>query len=122
MVAKTSKMDFPVSARRVVGSSLLDPPFTGNAICYGMAELPFDDIAFIPTESSIDRLVPVINAIANTGVHINADHVAELVRLSDLNPDLSDIMPSWLFDYGPCDMHLISWAQVENMIWASVLS
>ncbi|KAF2278851.1 uncharacterized protein EI97DRAFT_431099 [Westerdykella ornata] len=113
VVAKTSKMDFPISARRVVGPSLLDPPFMGNAICYGITELPFDDIAFIPTEETIGRLLPIINAIANAGAHINADHVAELVRISDLNPDLSDIMPSWLFDYGPGDMHFISWAQVD---------
>ncbi|KAH7372297.1 transferase [Pyrenochaeta sp. MPI-SDFR-AT-0127] len=107
----TSKMDYSVSGRRLVGASLLDPPFLGNAICYAQAEKAIKSLSFSPFSDKVEALIPTIDAIASASDHLTASHMASLVHLSDTNPDLSDMTMSWLFN-GPGDLHFISWAQV----------
>jgi hypothetical protein len=109
--AETSKMDYSVGARRIVGPSLLDPPYLGNALCYAAAELPLSTLSAIATPSDVSALVPVIESVIDGAAHLTPSYVNSLVRLSDSNPDLSDITPAWLLN-GPSDLHFTSWAQV----------
>jgi hypothetical protein len=106
----TSKMDFSVSGRRLVGESLLEPPFTGNVIGYAQTELGVSDLSFQPSLDTTEKLIPVINLIANASASLDASTIESLVQLSDTNPDLSNITMSWLLN-GPGDIHFISWAQ-----------
>lgn len=109
--ATTSKMDYPVSGRHLVGASLLKPPFLGNAISYAQTEHSIAGLSFLPSIDEVEKLIPVIDAVASASDHLTASHIASVVHLSDTNPDLSDVTMSWLFN-GPGDLHFISWAQV----------
>jgi hypothetical protein len=106
----TSKMDFSVSGRRLVEDSLLEPPFTGNAIGYAQTELGVSELSFQPAPDTAEKLVPIISLVAGASASLNASHIESLVHLSDRNPDLSNITMSWLLN-GPGDLHFISWAQ-----------
>jgi hypothetical protein len=106
----SSKMDFSVSGRRLVGDSLQEPPFTGNVIGYAQTELGVSKLSFQPSLDAAEKLLPVINLIAGASENLNASTIESLVHLSDQNPDLSNITMSWLLN-GPGDMHFISWAQ-----------
>lgn len=110
LAAKTSKMDYSVGYRGLI-PSLKTPDYLGNALGYALAELPIEQIAFIPNENTVEKLGAIISHIAEASDHLTAEHVAEIVQLSDKNPDLSDIGPSWFFG-GPGDLHFTSWAQV----------
>lgn len=110
--ASTSKMDYPINGRGLVGKTLLDPPFLGNAICYAQAEISTDRLSFVPSVDDPSVLVPIIKIVADAAAHVDESHVASVVHLSDSNPDLSDLTMSWLFN-GPGDLHFISWAQVR---------
>jgi hypothetical protein len=109
--AKISKMDFSVSGRRLVGASLLDPPFLGNAIGYAQTERSVSELSFLPQLNTIAKLIPIIAVIASASAKLTASTLESLVHLSDKNPDLSNITMSWLLN-GPGDLHFISWAQV----------
>jgi hypothetical protein len=111
ITAEISKMDFMVSGRRLVGSSLLDPPFLGNAIALAQIEGRVSELSFMPSLDAVDKLIPIIADIANASAKLTASAMESLVHLSDKNPDLSNITMSWLLN-GPGDVHFISWAQV----------
>jgi hypothetical protein len=111
LTAEVSKMDFSVSGRRLVGSSLLDPPFLGNAIGYAQVEGRVSELSLMPSLDTVDKLIPIIADIANASAKLTASTMESLVHLSDKNPDLSNITMSWLLN-GPGDVHFISWAQV----------
>jgi hypothetical protein len=106
----TSKMDFSVSGRKLVGDALLEPPFTGNVIGYAQAELGVSELSFQPSLDATEKLVPIMNLIAGASASLDASYIESLVHLSDQNPDLSNITMSWLLN-GPGDLHFISWAQ-----------
>jgi hypothetical protein len=105
-----SKTDFSVSGRKLVGDSLLEPPFTGNVIGYAQAELGVSELSFQPSLDAAEKLVPIMNLIAGASASLDASYIESLVHLSDQNPDLSNITMSWLLN-GPGDLHFISWAQ-----------
>jgi hypothetical protein len=106
----SSKMDFSVSGRRLVGNSVEKPPFTGNIIGYAQTELGVSELSFQPSLDAAEKLLPVIDLIAGASATLNASTIESLVHLSDQNPDLSNITMSWLLN-GPGDLHFISWAQ-----------
>jgi hypothetical protein len=106
-----SKMDAPVSGRRLVGESLQKPPFVGNAIGYAQAEARVSDLTFAPSAEDAEKLIPIINVVGGASAGLTASTMDSLVELSDKNPDLSNITTSWLLN-GPADVHFISWAQV----------
>jgi hypothetical protein len=110
----TSKIDFSVSGRKLVGESLLEPPFTGNVIGYAQTELGVSELSFRPSfQPSLDaaeKLVPIMKLIASASASLDASYIESLVHLSNQNPDLSNITMSWLLN-GPGDLHFISWAQ-----------
>jgi hypothetical protein len=110
----TSKIDFSVSGRKLVGDSLLEPPFTGNVIGYAQTELGVSELSFQPSFQpsleAAEKLVPIMKLIASASASLDASYIESLVHLSDQNPDLSNITMSWLLN-GPGDLHFISWAQ-----------
>ncbi|KAF2108937.1 hypothetical protein BDV96DRAFT_586914 [Lophiotrema nucula] len=109
--ATISKMDFSVSGRRLLGPTVSSEPYLGNCLGYALTEAAVDKLAFIPSESTVDRLEPVITSIASASDKLTADHMYEIIQLSDTNPDLTDLVPSWFF-YGPADLHFTSMAGV----------
>jgi hypothetical protein len=111
LTARTSTIDFSVSGRRLVGDSMLDPPFLGNAIGYAQTKAHISELSFLPSLDTVDRLIAIIDDIANASAKLTATTMESLVHLSDKNPDLSNITMSWLLN-GPGDLHFISWAQV----------
>ena len=109
--ASTSKMDFSVSGRRLLGPTVSGAPYLVNCLGYALTELTVDKLAFIPSESTIERLEPVVASIASASDRLTVDHMYELVQLSDTNPNLTDLVPSWFF-YGGADLHFTSMAGV----------
>ncbi|KAF2118690.1 transferase family-domain-containing protein [Lophiotrema nucula] len=110
-ISTTSKMDFSVSGRRFLGPAMIDPPYLGNCLGYALTERPLDELSFIPSLDTIERLVPTIKAIATATGHLSTDFMYEIIELPNKNPDLTDLIPSW-FLYGPLDLHFTSWAQI----------
>ncbi|KAH7392177.1 hypothetical protein DE146DRAFT_738030 [Phaeosphaeria sp. MPI-PUGE-AT-0046c] len=109
--ASISKIDSPVSGRQLVGKSLYNPPFVGNAIGYAQAEAPISELSFSPSLQDIDKLVPLIKRVWESSASLTASSIESQVQLSDKNPDLSNITQTWLLN-GPGDLHFISWAQI----------
>jgi hypothetical protein len=112
MTSDVSKIDFPVSGRRLVGPHLQSPPYLGNAISYGQTKAPVSELSFLPSLQELEKLVPVLRLISSATADLTEKTMESLVHLSDKNPDLSNITMSWLLN-GPGDVHFISWAQVS---------
>lgn len=53
-------MDYSVGGRRLIGPSLFEPPFLGNAVAYAPKESDISEIVFMSSPDTMEALIPVI--------------------------------------------------------------
>ncbi|KAK4114616.1 hypothetical protein N656DRAFT_705214 [Canariomyces notabilis] len=126
--APSSKLGFAINGRTRLsttrsstrGEPFKAVPFLGNVNLFGMAEMPVPELLAacqVPGGGGLDggdghrQLARVVEEIARAVKRVTPGHVAEVMDLIDMAPDVSDIAPGWESLHG-ADLSITSWANM----------
>ena len=127
--ALSSKLCFTINGRtRLHGGALIDPPFLGNVVLYGLAEVAVEELEHVGlachafagsgfdialSADCVSPLVPVAKKIGGVVDLVTPEYVANVVELLDQALAARDTIVPRCDSFHAADIIMTSWANMD---------